>query len=142
MVSLRDGKTVGTDNDKIVKTPDAKERTRSDGKNAIDALPSSAIQSKKRKTPPDEDKENASPPSTPKSKSPQSSAEIEAGSREYEKTPGRKGPIKEDDHSVKPDIKPFKGPRGKKVRKTVHEKNQEYTQFCLENEGHVFHEYV
>lgn len=58
-----------------------------------------------------------------------------------EHTPGRDGPIKEERRSASPDIKPFKGPPGKKVRKTAHEKNEEYKQFIRENEGHMFHEY-
>ncbi|KAG4414369.1 hypothetical protein IFR04_012506 [Cadophora malorum] len=57
-----------------------------------------------------------------------------------EHTPGRDGPIKEEWHLASPDIKPFKGPPGKKVRKTAHEKNEEYKQFIRENEGHMFHE--
>lgn len=57
-----------------------------------------------------------------------------------ETTPGRVGPIKKEDFSLKPDIKPFKGPPGHKVRKTRQEKNEEYRQFAREHEDHIFHE--
>ncbi|KUJ23237.1 uncharacterized protein LY89DRAFT_680024 [Mollisia scopiformis] len=60
--------------------------------------------------------------------------------KEYERTPGRIGPIKKKDFSIEPNIKPFKGPPGKKVRKTFEEKEEEYAQFARENEGHCFHE--
>lgn len=39
-----------------------------------------------------------------------------------------------------PDIKPFKGEPGHKVRKTAHEKNEEYKQHIRDNEGHTFHQ--
>lgn len=70
---------------------------------------------------------------------------LKYGYREHinrEQTPGREGPIKPEDFSCEPDIKPFKGEKGKKVRKTVWEKEEEYRQFAFENENHVFHEYV
>lgn len=91
--------------------------------------------SKKRKAhdPIDDDKENLDTPTTPRSKQ-----VVEEDHRE--RTPGRDGPIKEEQRGLKPDIKPFKGPPGKKVRKTPYEKNEEYRQFCRENEGHPFHE--
>lgn len=57
-----------------------------------------------------------------------------------ERTPGRDGPIKEERHDCEPDIKPFKGEKGHKVRKTHWEKEEEYRQFAFENEGHTFHE--
>ncbi|RDW60599.1 hypothetical protein BP6252_11982 [Coleophoma cylindrospora] len=57
-------------------------------------------------------------------------------------TPGRVGPIKPTLHDCSPDIKPFKGPPGKKVRKTAQEKAAEYKKFVLENEGHAFNEYI
>lgn len=97
--------------------------------------------SKKRKAPePDDEKEDASEirPSTPPPAGLKSELEDEP---DYERTPGRDGRIKKDRSSVEPDIKPFKGPPGKKVRKTRSEKNEEYIQFALENEGHLFHEY-
>lgn len=82
------------------------------------------------------------PLSTPERQKPHLSAEPKAEAEELERTPGRLGPIKPKDFSVTPDIKPFKGPKGKKVRKTAHEKNEEYTQFIRENESHCFHQYV
>ncbi|KAK0103276.1 hypothetical protein ONS95_005309 [Cadophora gregata] len=57
-----------------------------------------------------------------------------------EHTPGRDGPIKEEQRSASPDIKSFKGPPGKKVRKTAYEKNEEYKQFIRETPGHTFYE--
>ncbi|KAH6721737.1 hypothetical protein BKA61DRAFT_505885 [Leptodontidium sp. MPI-SDFR-AT-0119] len=64
----------------------------------------------------------------------------EATEENREHTPGRDGPIKEERRSVTPDIKPFKGEPGKKVRKTAYEKNEEYKKFIRENEDHTFHE--
>lgn len=80
--------------------------------------------------------ENPIPPSTPPR---------ELGGRTLlprnEKTPGRIGPIKPERFNLpSPDIKPFKGPKGKKVRKTYWEKEEEYRQFILANEDHCFHE--
>ena len=72
----------------------------------------------------DEGKENATPSTPPKSKNP---AILERNLN----TPGRLGPIREYDPNYKPDIKPFKGPKGKE---------DENRQFGLENEGHAFHE--
>lgn len=61
----------------------------------------------------------------------------------YETTPGRDGPIKPGGNfDCKLDIAPFKGPPGKKVRKTAREKDEEYRKFGRENEGHCFHELV
>lgn len=57
-----------------------------------------------------------------------------------ERTPGREGPIKEDRRDCDPDIKPFKGEKGHKVRKTAQEKEEEYRQFAFQNEGRTFHE--
>ncbi|KAH8594006.1 hypothetical protein B0O99DRAFT_625740 [Bisporella sp. PMI_857] len=54
-------------------------------------------------------------------------------------TPGRVGPIRRTSFSCTPNILPFKGTKGKKVRKTAAEKDAEYKQFVLENEQHVFH---
>jgi hypothetical protein len=94
-----------------------------------------------------ENKENFGRPSTPPpaaskvSTTPPNDSEL-AHLPSYERTPGRVGPIKEMKFDVKPDIKPFKGPPGKKVRKTAWEKDEEYKQFALENEDHVFHEYA
>ncbi len=104
--------------------------------------------SKKRKAeneaPEEENKENIERPSTPPAQSkssttPPNDSEL-AHLPSYERTPGRVGPIKEVKFNVSPDIKPFKGPPGKKVRKTAWEKNEEYKQFARENEDHVFHE--
>jgi hypothetical protein len=61
----------------------------------------------------EEDKENAAPPTTPSSKSKNT-----FGLSRHKKTPGRDGPIKIEQDCPSPDIKPFKGPPGKKVRKT------------------------
>ena len=87
-------------------------------------------------TPPaEENKENENRPSTPPPATPLQLTQ-------HEKTPGRVGPIKPTLFSAEPDIKPFKGPRGKKVRKTWQEKEDEYAQFARENEDHCFHEFV
>ncbi|TVY82924.1 hypothetical protein LSUE1_G002266 [Lachnellula suecica] len=122
MTSLRSG-TVLKDSNKPITNP---------------AKTPQASTSKKRKAqeePPIEDnKENVARPATPPAESKFSSAKT------CERTPGRVGPIKEDDRSLSPDIKPFKGTKGQKVRKTAHEKNEEYRQFARENEGHMFHE--
>jgi hypothetical protein len=106
---------------------------------------------KKRKAesevPEEEKKENVGRSSTPPpaaskvSTTPPNDSEL-AHLPSYERTPGRVGPIKELKFDVEPDIKPFKGPPGKKVRKTAWEKEEEYKQFALENEDHVFHEYA
>lgn len=99
---------------------------------------------KKRKASEEEDKEESTLEAGDKSEeinqesTPPPPPEI----RERERTPGRVGPIKKEDFSLEPDIKPFKGPKGKKVRKTFQEKEEEYAQFVLTNEGHPFHEYV
>jgi hypothetical protein len=79
------------------------------------------------------DKENLNPPSTPPPPE---------QSKEHEKTTGRVGPVIRISFSPSPDIKPFKGPPGKKVRKTRAEKNEEYKQFIREHENHPFHAYV
>lgn len=65
-------------------------------------------------------------------------ATFKAEQREH--TPGRDGPIKEEVRGLSPKIKPFKGEKGHKVRKSFREKEDEYGQFCLENEGHMFHD--
>jgi len=127
MSSVRSGKTATltaqkNSNEQAAEDPTAKN------------LPSSASKKRKAQDDPEDDKENVDPPSTP----PPASSKVE--NKQYERTPGRVGPIKSEDFSLKPDIKPFKGPPGKKVRKTAWEKNQEYVQFALENEGHCFHE--
>lgn len=87
--------------------------------------------------PAEDDKENIGRPTTPPA---QSKTEVEP--QQHEKTPGRVGPIINLPSPGKPDIKPFKGPKGQKVRKTWYEKEEEYKQFIRENPGHVFHEYV
>ncbi|PVH68753.1 hypothetical protein DL98DRAFT_662030 [Cadophora sp. DSE1049] len=155
MVTLRDGsKTVlAESSEKTSSTPNSKE---------------SGAMGKKRKAedqnPVEEDKENVGPESATKSRklvvdgekgeaddaSParddeedaeHSKAMTEASTEEArDHTPGRDGPIKEERRSASPDIKPFKGPPGKKVRKSAWEKNEEYKQFIRENEGHMFHE--
>jgi hypothetical protein len=93
----------------------------------------------------DHNEENLHRPSTPPAaskvwSSPQPGESELAHLPSYERTPGRVGPIKTVNFDIKPDIKPFKGPPGKKVRKTAWEKDQEYKQFVRENEGHVFHQ--
>jgi hypothetical protein len=144
MVSTRSGTTLKASN-------------RGSNKNAADApAPSKKSQQaanikKKRKAesevPEEEMKENVGRPSTPPpaaskvSTTPPNDSEL-AHLPSYERTPGRVGPIKELKFDAKPDIKPFKGPPGKKVRKTAWEKEEEYKQFALENEDHVFHEYA
>jgi hypothetical protein len=95
---------------------------------------------KKRKAPeassPASDQENVPPPSTPPPE-----PNTPANPERNEKTPGHVGPIKHSDNSLNPDIKPFKGPPEKKVRKTPHEKNEEYKQFALGHEDHIFHDF-
>lgn len=109
-----------------------------------------ATASKKRKAHPiEEDKENedssathpAAHPSNKKSNRKENATPPPADSTREPSanTPGRVGPIRRTSFSVEPDIKPFKGPPGKKVRKTYQEKQDEYAQFALENEGHCFH---
>ncbi|CZT45759.1 uncharacterized protein RSE6_06101 [Rhynchosporium secalis] len=66
--------------------------------------------------------------------------DAENAENERERTPGRDGPVKEENFDLKPDIKPFKGEKGHKVRKTAREKEEEYVKFVLENEEHPFHE--
>jgi len=129
MVSLRSGKTATT-----------LTARKTSNKQAAKALKTKqqppASKKRKAQDDPAEDKENIDPPSTP----PPAASKVEE--TQHERTPGRVGPIKSDDFSLEPDIKPFKGPPGKKVRKTAWEKDQEYRRFALENEGHCFHEYV
>ncbi len=143
----------------MVPTPSGttlKASNRGSNKNAANApAPSTKSQQpsnigKKRKAeleiPEEENKENFGRPSTPPpaaskvATTPLNDSEL-AHLPSYERTPGRVGPIKEERFDVKPDIKPFKGPPGKKVRKTAWEKEEEYKQFALENEDYVFHEY-
>jgi hypothetical protein len=144
MVSTRSGTTLKASNRGI-------------NKNAAEAparstkLQQAANIKNKRKAenevPEEENKENYGRLSTPPpaalevSTTPPNDSEL-AHLPSYERTPGRVGPIKELKLDVEPDIKPFKGPPGKKVRKTAWEKEEEYKQFALENEDHVFHEYA
>ena len=79
--------------------------------------------SKKVKVDVEDDKENVSRPSTP---DPGSKVEEGKTSQENPSTPGRVGPIKRVSYDVEPNIAPFKGPKGKKVRKSAYEKEQEY----------------
>jgi hypothetical protein len=131
MVSPRSGKALEADRDnKRVNKP---QTTISQQKPNV---------GKKRKAedeiPEEDNKENIERPSTPP---PTESGESElAHLPSYERTPGRVGPIKPENFDVSPDIKPFKGPPGKKVRKTAREKDEEYKQFVRENKDHVFHE--
>ena len=55
------------------------------------------------------------------------------------RTPGRIGPIQES-CQCEPDIKPFRGEKGHKVRKSAFEKDQEYKDFIRRHEGHPFHD--
>lgn len=102
--------------------------------------PTSNTGKKRKALEAEEETENTSTnrPSTP---TPAVRKSEPADNPDYEKTPGRDGPIKSEKNCPEPDIKPFKGPPGKKVRKTHWEKEEEYKQFALENEGHTFHEY-
>lgn len=84
----------------------------------------------------DEDKENNPHPSTPSAKSTEA---YEPLGRKT--TPGRFGPVKPLRFDIlSPKIKPFKGPKGSKVRKTRWEKDQEYKQHIRDTPDHVFHE--
>jgi hypothetical protein len=123
MVSLRSGTNLQNGNTKAANAPKTKPASTNKKRKAPEA------------SPPANDQENVPPPSTPP---PESRAP--AGLERNEKTPGRVRPIRYSDHSLDPDIKPFKGPPGKKVRKTWHEKNEEYRQFALNHEGHPFHD--
>ncbi|KAF2653770.1 hypothetical protein K491DRAFT_717738 [Lophiostoma macrostomum CBS 122681] len=58
---------------------------------------------------------------------------------QHPRTPGRVGPVKQS-CSCEPDIKPFRGEPGHKVRKSAWEKEKEYTDFVKQHEGHMFHE--
>ncbi|CAG8952491.1 hypothetical protein HYFRA_00001238 [Hymenoscyphus fraxineus] len=102
----------------------------------IELSPNDTSNTKDEAAKPEESKPEASKPQTP-TKTPPSPT---PAAKPYEKTPGRVGPIREDDMSIKFDIKPFKGPKGKKVRKTAQEKDDEYGRLCLETPGHTFHE--
>jgi len=117
MVSLRSGKAVKDTTGS--KKAESSQKTKTQPKANI---------SKKRKAeaeaPEAEDKENEARPSTPPSKSkvsapPLGDSEL-ANMPGYERTPGREGPIEPENFDVEPDIKPFKGPPGKKVRKTAY----------------------
>ena len=135
-----------TSDSKVAKGNLAKKESQPD-KTAAGKTGNPAASSKKRKAfdipNDDEDKENkenkqnANPRVTPPpAKSPAQTKPVES-----QTTPGRIGPIKpEANFDLSPEIKPFKGPKGKKVRKTFQEKEDEYRQFGLENEGHCFHE--
>jgi hypothetical protein len=90
----------------------------------------------------EDNKENTSskaPKNSRNATPPPSQSENSDESKPSVNTPGRVGPIRKTSFSCKPDIKPFKGPPGKKVRKTAQEKDEEYKKFALENEKHVFH---
>jgi hypothetical protein len=109
MVSLRSGTKLQNGNTNTAKPPN------------MNPAPANKKRKAPEASPPTIDQENIPPPSTPPldENSP-------ADRQRNEKTPGRVGPIKNSDHSLDPDIKLFKGPPGKKVRKTPHEKNEEY----------------
>ena len=81
------------------------------------------LTSKKRKPqeapPTEEDKENVYQPSTP----PPAESKASSEPAQHEKAPRRVGPIKKESFNCEPGIKPFKGPPGKKVRKTAYEKD-------------------
>lgn len=138
MVSLRDGKALEPLSvNETSPNINSKEKPQKQDHD----LTSNTNTSKKRKAPEHSDEaENPAPvrPSTP----PAGLQSELADEPNYERTPGRDGPIKSERSCADPDIKPFKGPPGKKVRKTRREKEDEYTQFAFENEGHTFHEYL
>ena len=130
-----------------------KDSNKETAKNATVSQPPGSKKRKAQEAPQTENKENHNPPgAAPPAESkahversenatpPPAESKGSADPKPYEKTPGRVGPIKKDNLSLSPDIKPFKGPPGRKVRKTRHEKNEEYRQFARENEGHTFHE--
>ena len=149
MVSLRNGKALQPQNSqskvKVNAGTDAKAEPTKEQQE--EAQKSASNSSKKRKATEQEVETEIEPedesdkrPSTPP---PAAGLPSElADEPNYEKTPGRDGPIKKEDFTVNPDIKPFKGPKGKKVRKTYEEKEEENTQFALDNENYIFHEYV
>lgn len=140
MASLHDGKALKDSNEGLANTSKPQSPASKKGKRKAEETQPAPCENKKRKAgdapPIEEDKENTSPPSTPVKQETQSEA------KEHEKTPGRVGPVKPRTRCPSPDIKPFKGPPRKKVRKTRAEKDEEYRQFARENEDHWFHEYV
>lgn len=158
MVTLRDGKVLEEVdiNSKLKASP--REVNNKNGNSSTLGKPRSAQKekSKKRKSlSEDENSEGATrkkqerptPDRQKKTIEPETSTPIDVSLGRYtrdhidrEHTPGREGPIKEDDDDCEPDIKPFKGEKGHKVRKTPCEKEEEYQQFAFENEGHTFHE--
>jgi hypothetical protein len=131
MVSTRKS-TVLKPRNKQATTPNAKSRQPSASKKrkVDEALPA---EENKENAPSKASKNsrNATPPPTETNKPDESKPSVN--------TPGRVGPIRKTSFSCEPDIKPFKGPPGKKVRKTAQEKDEEYKKFALENEKHVFH---
>ncbi|RDW91670.1 hypothetical protein BP5796_02835 [Coleophoma crateriformis] len=82
---------------------------------------------RKRKAEESEEETKANRPSTPPPAKVTKTGEPE---QKIITTPGRIGPIKKTSRDcepdIEPDIKPFKGPPGKKVRKTYKEKDDEY----------------
>lgn len=82
-----------------------------------------------------ENKENDNRPSTP------TNPDTMSGFPRNERTPGRVGPITPRTFDApEPDIKPFKGPPGKKVRKTRWETDEEYKQYIRATPEHRFHD--
>jgi hypothetical protein len=130
MVSLRSGKAVNGSS--TSKKSEGSQKPKPQQKANI---------SKKRKAEteaPEEDKENevrpSTPPPKPKAPAPPLGDSELANMPGYERTPGRVGPIKPEDRNCRPNIEPFKGPKGKKVRKTAWEKDEEFKQFAREHE--------
>lgn len=117
MALLRSGKALKEGNEKAAKISKAQR------------LPASKKRKAQEAPPEEENKEKVRPRLTP----PPAESKALAEAKQNEKTPGRVGPIKRTSFSASPDIKPFKGPPGKKVRKTWYEKEEEYTQFICEN---------
>lgn len=164
MVSLRDGKTTDSKKDGTTPTPSksstqrATSSTPKENQKTAAAFSGAKSSSKKRDashiTKSEEHVEeagSADPPTTPsrhtKVRKMEGSTEKKATeSSQITKvpstptTPGRYGPIKPERFDVKPDIKPFKGESGHKVRKTAYEKDEEYRKLARDNEDHVFHE--
>ncbi|KAF2249446.1 hypothetical protein BU26DRAFT_519506 [Trematosphaeria pertusa] len=84
-----------------------------------------------------EDKQNERPQTPPEGSPKDFPQQLQ---ERNQKTPGRVGPVKKRDFDLEPQIHPFKGEPGHKVRKSAAEKEEEYTQFIREHEGHPFHE--
>ena len=138
MVSTGSEKAINNGTQNAAKTPRTQQppasmKRKSEAQETQQPPANKKIKNEAQQPPPAEgNKENVNPPSTP----PPAKSKVD----QHETTPGRVGPIKCIPSPDNPDIKAFKGPPGKKVRKTWYEKEEEYKQFIRENEGHYFHE--